>query len=111
MISVIKNCFPDKRLIGSCMSQEPIDFTRGGKRRPCLARIISLRAYSLPRGKQAISTYTTNLLPIVGKIKGEKNTVYFLTFLRRVRHSVKEQPKSLNRLVLFLSLKKKDTKI
>lgn len=79
----VRGCFLDKRFIGSCVMQEPINFARVGTAVPCLPSMFSLGAYSLRRVrhsvKRSIHLYVENYTPNRSKNQGfkRKNTVIF----------------------------------
>lgn len=80
----VRGCFLDKRFIGSCVMQEPINFARVGTAVPCLPSMFSLGAYSLRRVrhsvKRSIHLYVENYTSNRSKNQGfkRKNTVIFL---------------------------------
>lgn len=81
----VRGCFLDKRFIGSCVMQEPINFARVGTAVPCLPSMFSLGAYFLRRVrhsvKQSIHLYIENYTRNCSKNQGfkRKNTVIFLS--------------------------------
>lgn len=75
----VRGCFLDKRFIGSCVMQEPINFARVGTAVPCLPSMFSLGAYSLRRVrhsvKRSIHLYVEIILLIARKIKGSRGKI------------------------------------
>lgn len=57
----VRGCFLDKRFIGSCVMQEPINFARVGTAVPCLPSMFSLGAYFLRRIRHSVKSQLQNL--------------------------------------------------